>query len=199
MRYRPRWGLLTLGAIMVIALFTYPLWRTFFTGGTPQIQFPLVSPEQRAALLGMPNREIAATAYVSMLTVVPVPTEVLPPPIPADATILLTGTFTILDPVRGAQGKVTIFRLIDDSVIMRFDDFRVTNAPNLVVFLSANEAPKDPTDLGGVASEWLAGELSGTDGAQQFVIPRELRLEPYRTVVVVSESLGMIYSVAKLE
>jgi len=118
--------------------------------------------------------------------------------VPADAAIILSGRFTTIDAVHNAAGTVRIYRLRDDSVIMRFDEFKITNAPGLKVFLSSNEEVKTLADLSGVTSEWEAGLLAGTDGAQQFVIPRELPLSSYRTVVIVSEPSSASHSVKSI-
>jgi hypothetical protein len=198
MRHRPRWGLLTLGALMVAALYTFPLWRSAFSGEAQTMAFPLVEPAERAVLLSLPNREFAATAYAAMLTAVPVPTEAYPPPVPPEAQPIRRGAFTTLDAVHTAQGTASFYRLIDDSVLLRLDDFAVTNAPQLNVYLSGSEAPRTIQELGGLVPEFLVGALVGNSGPQQFTIPRELRLERYRSVVIVSESLQMIYSFAEL-
>ncbi|MCS6871258.1 MAG: DM13 domain-containing protein [Anaerolineae bacterium] len=198
MRYRPRWTLLTFGALVVLALFTFPTWRTLFMRPAESLPFPLTSAERRQVLLRLPNREMAATMYFSSLTAQPVPTEQQPAPVPPDAQVILTARFAELDALRSARGTVTFYRLIDDSVLLRFDDFEVTNAPQLAVYLSSNEAPQSVQELGGIVPEFPVGELVGTFGSQQFVIPRELRLERYRSVVIVSEGLQLIYGIARL-
>jgi hypothetical protein len=136
--------------------------------------------------------------YFSSLTAQPVPTEQQPVAVPPDAQIILTARFTELDALRSARGKVTFYRLADDTVLLRFDDFEVTNAPQLTVYLSSGEAPQSVQELGGIVPEFSVGELRGSLGSQQFIIPRELRLERYRSVVIVSEGLQMIYGIARL-
>ncbi|PJF34688.1 MAG: hypothetical protein CUN49_14405 [Candidatus Thermofonsia Clade 1 bacterium] len=198
MRHRPRWALLSFGALIVLALFTFPTWRTLFMRPEQGVPFPLTSAERRELLVRMPNREMAATMYFSSLTAQPVPTEQQPAAVPPDAQIILTTRFSELDALRSARGSVTFYRLIDDTVLLRFDDFEVTNAPQLAVYLSSSEAPQSVQELGGIVPEFPVGELRGTVGSQQFTIPRELRLERYRSVVIVSEGLQLIYGVARL-
>lgn len=198
MRHRPRWTALTFGALIVLALFTFPTWRTLFVRPEEGVPFPLTSPERRALLLQQPNRAVAATMYFSSLTAQPVPTEQQPAPVPSDAQVILSARFAPIDALRSARGNVTVYRLIDDSVLLRLDDLEVTNAPQLAVYLSSSESPQSIEELGGIVPEFLVGELSGTLGAQQFVIPRELRLERYRSAVIVSEGLQLIYGVARL-
>lgn len=198
MRYRPRWTLLAFGALIVIALFTFPTWRGLFARPEESIPFPLTSAERRELLMRLPNREMAATLYFSSLTAQPVPTEQQPVDVPPDAQIIQTTSFQGIDALRSVRGSVTFYRLIDDSVLLRFDDFEVTNAPLLTVYLSSSEAPQTVQELGGIVPEFSVGDLRGSVGSQQFSIPRELRLERYRSVVIVSEALQMIFGTARL-
>ena len=199
MRHRPRWALLILGALIVALLFTFPLWRSLFRAGELSVPFALASAEQRSVLHSLPNAEFAATAYTALLTVVPVPTESEPPAVPPEAQPVLRGQFQTLDAVHTGQGDVVLYRLPDDSVLLRLENFGVTNAPGLNVYLSGNEAPRTIEELGGAVPEFLVGALLGSVGRHQFSVPRELRLERYRSVVIVSEGLQSIYSYATLE
>lgn len=199
MRHRPRWALLILGALIVALLFTFPLWRGVFRTGEASVPFALASAEQRRVLQSLPNAESAATAYAALLTVVPVPTENQPPPVPPEGQPVLRGEFQTLDALHAGQGDVVLYRLPDDSVLLRLENFGVTNAPGLNVYLSGSEAPRTIQELGGAVPEFLVGALVGNIGPHQFAIPRELRLERYRSVVIVSEGLQSIYSYATLE
>lgn len=193
MRYRPRWALLILGALVVAALFTFPLWRSAFNRPEGSAPFAQADPAQREVLLRMADRDKAATAYAALLTVVPVPTEAQPPPLPPEAVAFLTADLSAIDAVHNATGKATFYRLVDGSVLLRLDDFRVSNAPGLMVYLSEKQQPRMFSELGGVVPEFVVGSLRGTVGAQQFNIPGELRLERYRSVVIVSEPLQTVY------
>src|SRR5258707_14629284 len=101
MRYRPRWTLLGLGAVVVLLLFTYPIWRNFLVGRPGSVPFQSASDSQRTVFSAMSkdNRDNAATAYVAMLTVVPAPTNEQPTPVLPDAQVILSGDFTELDAV----------------------------------------------------------------------------------------------------
>lgn len=137
---------------------------------------------RRAIFLGIRDAGAAATAYFSSLTEVPVPEALAPVPVPDDAQEFLTSQFVPINELYNATGNITFYRLIDDSVIMRFEQFSVTNAPDLALYLSANEAPTDINDIGGIVPEFPVGPLRGTVGDQQYTIPRELRIDRYRTM-----------------
>lgn len=182
---------------MVVALFTYPVWRGWLRPPQAQRAFALASDAQREVLLRDRDRDSAATAYAALLVTVPAPTGV---PTAPGLDALLGGRFTEIDAVHRAEGRVRIYRLTDSSVILRLEDnFAVTNAPDLALYLSGNVEPLTPADLTtGDVSAFQVGRLVGSSGEQQFTIPSQLRLERYRTVVIVSEALNKVYSVAPL-
>jgi hypothetical protein len=200
MKHRPQWALLGLGALAVVLLFTYPFWRTILRRTTPVRAFALASDAQREIFLKMSDRNIAATAYAAMLTPVPVPTNDQPEEVPlANIDASLSGEFIEIDAVHRAEGTVNLYRLADGTVLLRLEnDFNVTNAPGLNVYLSGAEAPLTKSDLSTGAPEFLVGPLIGSSGSQQFNVPKELRLERYKSVVLYSEPLNMIYSSARL-
>jgi hypothetical protein len=134
-----------------------------------------------------------------MLTEVPVPTQEQPASIPKGAQVILTNDFEKLDALRLAEGKVTLYRLIDDSILMRFSPFKVTNGPQLSVILSPSEAPKTVQDLGGLVPDFTVGALKGSTGDQDYTIPKELSLARYNSVVIFSEGLQVVYSFAPLK
>ncbi len=202
MSYRPRWVLLGLGAVIVLLLFTYPTWRKFLTGRAAVAAFAAASDAQREVLAATSraNRSVAATAYIAMLTAVPAPTNEQPTPVLPDAQVIRSGEFTQLDALRTAQGTVTLYRSADGSLLLRFDDFTVTNGPDLTVYLCGLPAPKTKDDLGGGGvPEFKVGPLKGSVGNQQYAIPKELPIARYKSAVIYSESLAVIYSTAELQ
>jgi hypothetical protein len=199
MKYRPRWSLLAFGAVIVILLFTYPSWRKVFTGRANAGAYPAANDAQRDVLskLSKQSGPIAATAYTAMLTEVPAPTAEQPTPVLPDAQTIRTASFADLDAVRLAKGDVALYRSADGSLLLRFDNFVVTNAPGLEVYLSGNEAPKTGIELDIVgASRFPVGPLKGTRGNQQFSIPKDLQLARYKSVVIYSEPLQLVYGYA---
>src|SRR5579859_5898334 len=153
MKNRPRWFLISLGALIVAGLFTYPTWRSalknYLASRGSSSDFSNVSPEQRDLLLQMrhtPNANPQAV-YQAMLVTVPAPTSDAPTPDPALAQPIRSGGFVTIDPIHTASGHATLYRMNDNSLLLRFDDFTVTNGPGLSVYLSANPAPLTIDDL----------------------------------------------------
>lgn len=196
----PRWFVVGIGAIIVAALFSFPLWRQFIPSGsnTGQI-FPQLPDNQREILLKIKDRGAAATAYVAALTPAPAPTSADPPPQLSDS--VTRGRFRGLDAFHQAAGTVRLYRLPDQSLLVRLEDgFRVTNAPNLILVLSPNGEPVTPESLDGPnESRFVVGELLGNSGDQTFTLPAQLRIERYRSVVIVSRALNTLYGVAPLQ
>jgi electron transfer DM13 len=202
MTYRPRWALLGLGAVIVALLFTYPTWRKFLTGRASVGAFAGASDAQKEVFSDISKksgRDPASTAYVAMLTVVPAPTNEQPTPVLPDAQVILSGQFITLDAVHTATGNVTVYRSANGNLLLRFDDFSITNGPDLHVYLSGNAAPKVKADLSGGVPEIDLGPLKGSVGNQQFPAPKELKIASYKSVVIYSESLAAIYSTARLQ
>jgi hypothetical protein len=202
MRYRPRWTLLGLGAIVVALLFTFPTWRKFLMGRVSTGAFSNISAAQQEVFASMSksNRDAAATAYFAMLTVVPAPTSEQPTPALPDAQAIKAGDFIELDAVHLGKGHATLYRSADGSLLLRFDDFRVTNGPDMRIYLSGTQSPRkrDDLDVPGV-SAFPVGALKGSLGNQQFTIPKELKIANYKSVVIFSESLSEVYSSAPLQ
>jgi hypothetical protein len=193
----PRWSILALGALIVVALFTYPQWRTLLRPQQAPRLFALASDAQREFLLRQDDRNAAATAYAALIITVPAPAGV---PTAPGLSPLLGGRFGEINAVHRAEGRVRIYRLTDNSIIVRLEDnFAVTNAPDLVLYLSPLDAPVSALELdSATVTAFAVGPLVGSVGEQQFTIPSQLRLERYRSAVIVSDSLDIIYSYAPL-
>ena len=83
-------------------------------------------------------------------------------------TSLATGIFTDTDRVHQGQGSATIFRGADGGLLLRLaDDFRVTNGPDLFVWLVRHPGPTNSADVR--QSEYIElGRLKGNIGDQNY-------------------------------
>jgi hypothetical protein len=201
MKYRPRWMLLAIGASVVFLLFTFPYWRKFMTGRTSEAAFAGATEAQKQVFSDIRKArggDIAGQAYQAILTVVPAPTQEQPPPVLPDAQIVRQGEFIELDALHSAKGNVSIYRSADGSTLLRFDDFAVVNGPVLTIYLSASVAPLTKEDLSSGTGEFTVALLKGTVGNQQYTIPSELNLSRYKSVVLYSPTIEMVYSYATL-
>lgn len=117
---------------------------------------------------------------------------------PSGAPIALAkGRFTDADSVHKGSGRATLYRLPANRHLVRFEDFRTTNGPALVVYLAKHASPKralDVTDSGFIK----LGELKGNVGNQNYDIPADVDVSVYNSVVIWCELFGVLFSSADL-
>ncbi|MCY3866341.1 MAG: DM13 domain-containing protein [Chloroflexi bacterium] len=172
--------------------------------------FPGLTAEQREAVANMPEEEKqalidmakstrkmvedTAIAQSGADTVVPAAEQAMPPNMPDEPTVLVMGSFIDIDPIHGAKGSATIYELPDGERVLRFEDFRSKNGPDLHVYLST-EAPTG-TFAGLGANEIHLGALKGNVGNQNYDIPADLDLSEYRSVVIYCVPFRVVFSTA---
>ncbi|MFN0071052.1 MAG: DM13 domain-containing protein, partial [Chloroflexota bacterium] len=86
------------------------------------------------------------------------------------------GTFTEIDTVHKGEGVAQLMTLPDGQHVLRFDDFQVTNGPDLYVYLSGNPAPRDSRQLHDTFGQEL-GRLKGNVGGQSYELPAHVDLD----------------------
>ncbi len=172
--------------------------------------FPGLTVEQREAVANMPEEEKqalidmakstrkmvedTAIAQSGADTVVPQAEQAMPPDMPEEPTVLVMGSFIDIDPIHGAVGSATIYELPDGERVLRFEDFRSKNGPDLHVYLST-EAPTS-TFAGLGANEIHLGALKGNVGNQNYDIPADVDLSEYRSVVIYCVPFHVVFSTA---
>ena len=112
-------------------------------------------------------------------------------------SVVATGNFVDADAVHKGAGRATLYRLPDERHVMRFEDFRTTNGPDLVVYLAKHPAPAEASDVtdGGYLS---LGKLKGNVGNQNYEIPVDIDVAEYQSVVIWCELFGVLFSPASL-
>ncbi len=172
--------------------------------------FPGLTDAQREAVGNMPedekqalidmakeNRDMAeqtAMAQIGDDTVVPEAAGAMPPDMPPEPTVIVMGSFIDIDPIHGAEGSATIYELPDGGRVLRFEDFRSKNGPDLHVYLST-EAPTS-TFAGLGEGEIHLGALKGNVGNQNYDIPQDIDLSQYRSVVIYCVPFSVVFSTA---
>lgn len=113
-------------------------------------------------------------------------------------TMLKSGTFVDADGAHKGSGKAEILQGGAGTTLLRLTDFRVTNGPDLEVWLVKAPEPKSSADV--TASEWLSlGALKGNVGDQTYVIPEGTDVSGYGSVVIWCEQFGVLFSPATLK
>ena len=114
----------------------------------------------------------------------------------ATAMVVKTGSFRDGDSFHNGSGQATIYMLADGEHVLRVEDLRVTNGPDLRVLLSAHPDPMSRGDFN--SEEYIElDKLKGNLGNQNYPIP-EMDLSQYRSVVIYCKPFHVIFSVAPL-
>jgi len=110
--------------------------------------------------------------------------------------VILTGDFSSIDNLHQAAGTVSIYQVGDKRYILRVDPLNVTNGPDLHILLCKRETPRTATEA--IMGSLDLGALASPTVPQNFQIPADTVLDPYKGVVIYSRSLNIIYTSAKL-
>lgn len=217
MNTRPAWGVLTLGALIVIALFFSPIWLKQFSGYIEQSvevapfpdEFYLLSRQAQDIYLELyeTNPQMAIDLVAARLEE-PVDFEEQDPQFlsevadPTQVVELLTGTFTTIDPIRLSGGTATIKRLPDGRTYVRLEELNAVNGPELHVMLTAYPRPTTREELDEMIEyEIDLGELKGNQGNQvYFITDPTFNIDNYTegSVILYSARYNLVFSYASL-
>ncbi len=112
-----------------------------------------------------------------------------------NAASILSGQFEDFDNFHQGSGTATIYELEDGSKILRFEDFEVTNGPDLHVLLVPNSDPANRDDITGYLD---LGSLKGNIGDQNYDLPADFDTSQYASVAIYCQPFHVIFSVASL-
>ena len=181
-----------IAAIPAIAL-AWWLASPLFINTTVDEEFPLtVSAEIPDGF----TREEVEETMATMAKMDDTATEPMMPAMSA-AMVLSMGNFRDADSFHKGSGTATVYQLEDGSHVLRFEDFRVTNGPDLRVLLSK---ASDIADKGEFQQyEYVElDRLKGNIGNQNYVIPADLDVSAYGSVVIYCKPFQVLFSVAPL-
>ena len=165
-------------------------------------EFNLALPDgslNMAKVMSMPEDERLSMQTDIMATAASAPDRASAEDMPADAPVVVaSGEFTDADAIHKGSGRAILYALPDGRHVLRFEDFRTTNGPALVVYLASHPSPAsaaDVTDQGYLS----LGELKGNVGNQNYPIPADVDVAGYRSVVIWCELFDVLFSPAALE
>ncbi len=101
------------------------------------------------------------------------------------------GEFSGADSFHQGEGSATVYKLTDNSVVLRFENFKVTNGPDLRVVLA-----KDPNNVSGDYIE--IAKLKGNVGNQNYNLDPNLDLDQYPYVVIYCKPFAVTFASAML-
>ncbi|MDQ3248740.1 MAG: DM13 domain-containing protein [Chloroflexota bacterium] len=217
MQRRPLIAVAIVIALLVIIPIAWWLASPLFINRTVDEVFPFALPDEAAmaqlsageqqalaaqfeaalpaaeTLAQMPDAQRQAVEQKVMAVGAALPDRPLDEAMPAEPTIVAQGAFKDADSFHKGSGTVAIFKLADGNHIVRFENFKATNGPDLHVLLAANPVPTGPDDLG----EYLdLGSLKGNLGNQNSAIPAGTDLTKYGSVVIYCLPFHVVFATA---
>ena len=114
----------------------------------------------------------------------------------ASNVVVKSGNFRDGDSFHKGEGKATVYKLADGGHVLRFEDFKVTNGPDLRVLLVKSANPQGRGDLDSGYEE--LGKLKGNIGNQNYTIPGNIDADGYGSIVIYCKPFHVVFSVAPL-
>jgi len=109
--------------------------------------------------------------------------------------ILYTGNFQGV--AHDSTGLANVYQLRNGKQILRFTDFKVSNGPDLHVYLVAVDDGNDNQTVKDAEIVTL-GPIKGNVGDQNYELPNDVDLDKYRTVVIWCKRFGVNFATAPL-
>jgi len=110
---------------------------------------------------------------------------------------LAKGTFVDGDSFHKGEGDAFLYGMADGSHLLRLENFKVTNGPDLHVYLTGHAAPKERRDLD-QAGYLDLGKIKGNMGDQNYVLPKDADPATFATVVIYCQPFHVVFSTATL-
>jgi len=115
----------------------------------------------------------------------------------AAGTVVARGDFTEVDAVHKGEGQAVIARLPNGRHTLRFETFRVTNGPDLYVYLSGHPSPRSSGQLH-EAGDLEVAVLQGNVGDQVYELPESFDPQRIKSVVIYCKRFTTVFSTAEL-
>ena len=165
-------------------LFDKTIEEEFPLAATADVPKTMTRGEVEAVMAGMAKMDAPADAAADDAMVEPV--------------ALKAGQFQDADRFHKGSGGATLYRLKDGSAVLRLEDFRVTNGPDLHVILTPHPAPSGRDDVH--SGDYLdLGKLKGNVGNQNYPLPASADPSGFSSVVIYCKPFHVIFSVASLQ
>lgn len=191
--------LLTIGGIVAVPVIAIGIWLTapLFIDDVVDEEFPMSAsadvPDDMTAEEVEAELEEAAEAPPTEVDE-PMPDEEMADEEMSDEepgpAVVTSGEFMDADDFHQGSGIATIYRLEDGSHVLRFEDFEVTNGPDLHVFL----IPRDG-DMEGYVD---LGSLKGNIGSQNYEIPEDVDVDRFGSVLIYCVPFSVEFAQASL-
>ena len=115
----------------------------------------------------------------------------------AGLQVLSRGEFGAIDSIHKGEGTASLYRAADGRYLLGLDSFRVTNGPDLYVYVSTQPAPTDAGQLHQGEPVEVA-RLKGNVGTQNYELPAGVDPARIRSVVIYCKQFSVVFSTATL-
>ena len=112
------------------------------------------------------------------------------------AEVLARGTFYAVE--RRGKGRVALYRLPNRRLALRFEGFSTSSNTDLFVWVSQAARPKTTKQAVAAPYDEVA-LLKSTLGSQNYVLPRSVKEDEARSIVIWCEPVRIVYTAAALK
>jgi hypothetical protein len=104
--------------------------------------------------------------------------------------LIASGQFVgVNDGIHNTEGQAKVLQLADGKQLLRLEDFKSTNGPDLYVYLATDDTAQDYVSL---------GELKANIGNQNYEIPEGTDLTKYNTALVWCKQFSVLFGSAEI-
>ena len=184
-----------LGVVIAVpvAVFAYWLLAPLFITNTVNEDFPLTANAEIPEGMERSEAEMVMTSMRKMEDNV----EESMPAAQGSPVLVKSGEFRDGDNLHTGSGQALVYDLPDGSTVLRFENFRVTNGPDLRVVLTTVADPGNSGDVHAPGSIEL-DKLKGNVGNQNYHIPSDADVSAYKSVVIYCKPFRVVFAVAPL-
>ena len=123
------------------------------------------------------------------------PDQQMVEPMPGAPQLLASGEFQDADRFHKGSGTAKLYDIPSIGHVLRFEEFKATNGPDLHVLLAAAPQPTNRHDLGDYLD---LGSLKGNVGDQNYELPADTDLTAYASVVIYCKPFHVVFATATL-
>lgn len=196
-----RYVLVGIGILAIIPVAWFAWWLLSPLFSTTEVYEDFPNAARATIPEGMTIEEVEVAMGVAAATDKPVddgmPSALMESTAAAQDLVQAAGNFRDADSFHKGSGNAVIYQLSSGERILRLDDFRVTNGPDLRVLLVNTSNPESHGDLANAGYHEL-GKLKGNVGAQNYEIPDTVPLSDVESVVIYCKPFRVVFSVATL-
>ena len=194
---RLRFGIIGAPVLALLLFIAWDLGSPLFINKTVEEEFPFASAAVMPEGVTMEDAEMAmeVMSRVEMTAMEAMPSEMMEEA--GGPERVKSGMFSDRDRIHKGSGEAIIYRGEDGSHVLRLEDIRVTNGPDLHVLLSPHPNP-DNRDEVKSPGYFSLGPLKGNRGSQNYVIPADEDAAGVGSVIIYCVPFQVIFTVAPL-